>query len=144
MGKIKNTLNLLLKMENTKKDKETKEPEEVNILQSRVEINKVIIETPSLLNMIKHCQDKKGRASVAFLLAGNTGVQGSITGVIKTELGQNNIYVNNCIPDGSKQTRATLNQLRGEQAESKRKTETITRLVSTLHLSWVSLLTRRT
>jgi len=112
-------------MENTKKDKETKEPEEVNILQSRVEINKVIIETPSLLNMIKHCQDKKGRASVAFLLAGNTGVQGSITGVIKTELGQNNIYVNNCIPDGSKQTRATLNQLRGEQAESKRKTETI-------------------
>lgn len=66
-------------MDNAKKDKEQKkEPEKLNIFNSRVEITKVIIEMPSLLNLIKHCQDKKGRASVAFLLAGNTGVQGSI------------------------------------------------------------------
>ena len=75
--------------------------------------------------MIKHCQDKKGRASVAFLLAGNTGVQGSITGVIKAELGNNNIYVTDCIPDGRRKVHTTLSQLRGEQAESKKKVETI-------------------
>jgi len=64
--------------------------------------------------MIKHCQDKKGRSSVAFLLAGNEGVHGSITGVIKNDLGNNNIYVNNCIPDGSRKPKITLNQVRGD------------------------------
>jgi len=45
--------------------------------------------------------------------------------VIKEELGKNNIYVNNSVPDGSRRAAITLNQLRGEQAESKRKVETI-------------------
>ncbi len=57
----------------TKKDKNTTK-EEVDILAERVDITSVIVDTPSLLNMIKHCQDKKGRASVAYLLSGDKGV----------------------------------------------------------------------
>ena len=59
-----------------KKDKNTTKEEEatVDILAERVDISSVIVDTPSLLNMIKHCQDKKGRASVAYLLSGDKGV----------------------------------------------------------------------
>lgn len=91
-------------MTDTKKNikNTTQEPEEVDILSQRVELNSVIVDTPSLLNMIKHCQDKKGRASVAFLLSGNKGVNGSIIGNIKNNLGSNNLYINHTIPDGNK------------------------------------------
>lgn len=58
--------------------------------------------------MIKHCQDKKGRASVAFLLSGNKGVQGSIIGTIKNDLGNNNIYINGTVPDGNKKVHTTI------------------------------------
>jgi hypothetical protein len=30
-----------------------------NLVQSRISLEKVTIETPALLNMIKHCQDTK-------------------------------------------------------------------------------------
>ena len=77
-------------------------------MAERVEITSVIVDTPSLLNMIKHCQDKKGRASVAYLLSGDKGVQGSIVGNIKNNLGSNNIYINSTEPDGNKKIHTTI------------------------------------
>ena len=70
-------------------------------IQNRVVVNKVTIETPALLNMIKHCQDNR--------LTKNT--HGYILGVIKKELvdssGQteseyyNNLYVTSILQDDS-------------------------------------------
>ena len=93
-------------------------------LADRVHITSVIVDTPSLLNMIKHCQDKKGRASVAFLLSGNKGVQGSLIGSIKNNLGAYNIFINNTEPDGNKKVHTTIKQLTGEEQENKKQEET--------------------
>lgn len=44
-------------MEN-KKDQAAPEAAK-NLVQSRIALDKIIVETPALLNMIKHCQDTK-------------------------------------------------------------------------------------
>jgi len=40
-----------------KKDAAPEAPQ--SLVQSRILLEKITIETPALLNMIKHCQDKK-------------------------------------------------------------------------------------
>ena len=70
-------------------------------MQNRVNLNKVVIETPALLNMIKHCKDSR--------LTSNT--KGYILGVMRRELADNtgtnkseyynNLYMTSILQDDS-------------------------------------------
>lgn len=79
-----------------KKEKQAEGVEDAALLvQKRIPLSKVIIDTPALLNMIKHCHN--------FVHAGSlTTASGQINGVLRSELGENNIFLSAVVPDGSK------------------------------------------
>lgn len=68
-----------------------------NMVQSRISLDKITIETPALLNMIKHCQDKRGLSSSAQLEV--LGARGSIMGVLKQELDESILLVTATLPE---------------------------------------------
>ena len=63
-------------------------------------LDKVVFDTPAMLNMIKHCQSKnQGRIQTDII-----SVRGNIEGVLKQEPGENekvNLFVNQTTPDTS-------------------------------------------
>ena len=58
-------------------------------IQNRVDLNKVVIDTPALLNMIKHCQDNRLKQTCGYIL----GVMKKEIG--ETSAGENSVYYNN-------------------------------------------------
>jgi len=74
-----------------KDKKDAAAPEATNMVQSRISLDKITIETPALLNMIKHCQDKRGLSSSNQLEV--LGARGSIMGVLKQELSESILLV---------------------------------------------------
>ena len=76
-----------------KNQKKDAEAEPTSLLQKKVKLTKVIIDTTAILNLIKHCQQSKS------LLSSGQGSSGSIMGVLQKELGnQNNIFVTGVQP----------------------------------------------
>lgn len=68
-------------------------------MQKRVAIDIIVVETPALLNLVKHCQEKK--ELMAFSGQSSElaeGARGSIMGVLKNELGSNNLVVTSTLP----------------------------------------------
>jgi len=68
------------------------------LIQNRVELNKVIIDTPALLNMIKHCQDSED----INVSASSDHARGMLMGVLKKEHGENNIFITQTLPEAGK------------------------------------------
>jgi len=80
---------------------DTKKEEQPTLAQQRVALNKVVIDTPSLLNMIKHCQDNKTTYQA----------RGQIMGMLKSEIGETNLFVTQTLPEVNKNTQKTMKQL---------------------------------
>ena len=86
-------------------------------IQNRVDLNKVVIDTPALLNMIKHCQDNRLKKTCGYIL-----------GVMKKEIGQtsaeensvmhNNLHVTSIHQDNGIKDLKTLIQNDNEQKKS--------------------------
>ena len=68
-----------------------------SLVQSRIQLDKITLETPALLNMIKHCQDKKELTSSTS--SEFSGARGTIMGVLKTELNENILFVTQTSPE---------------------------------------------
>lgn len=89
-------------------------------MQKRVAIDIIVIETPALLNLVKHCQDKKelmAQSGQSSELA--VGARGSIMGVLKNELGSNNLVITSTLP--GKKIVKDIAQIQNEaKAESKK------------------------
>lgn len=83
-----------------KKVEEVKKIDEDDFIQRRVLINNIVIDTPALLNMIKHCQDSKELLTTGAKTAGGVEFQngigeakGEIMGVLKKEIDKFNIFI---------------------------------------------------
>lgn len=59
-------------------------------IQSRVPLSKVEIDTPALLNMIKHCQEN-----------GTNEARGHIMGVLKQKINNRELFITETLPDTS-------------------------------------------
>ena len=60
-----------------------------NLVQSIIAIDKITIETPAMLNMIKHCNDAKSLQSTNE----SSGARGTVMGVLKKDLNENILLV---------------------------------------------------
>jgi hypothetical protein len=63
-----------------------------DILQNRIPLSKVEIDTPALLNLIKHCQDNR---ELATTIEGHfkNGVHGILAGILKKEIDEDNLFI---------------------------------------------------
>ena len=76
-----------------KKEEKTAEEAGLDSIQNRVILNRVVIDTPALLKMIKHCQDCKEKALVdGYSASGQNNdergskARGHVMGVLKKEI----------------------------------------------------------
>ena len=92
-------------MDSRKKEKEAEEKaENAKLIENRqAEFGKVIIETPSLLNMVKHCQDQKINTASS---SESKFVTGNLSGYMKKEIDGINIYVSQTIPEVKSTTKS--------------------------------------
>jgi hypothetical protein len=67
-----------------------------------------------MLNMIKHCQDAKKQTEVS------SDVTGSIMGVLRKELEENNLFITSSLPHSSNSQPKTIKQLQEEDPEQKK------------------------
>jgi hypothetical protein len=89
------------------------------LFQMRIEkLEKVILETPALLNMIKHCQDKteisNQQPQQEAIEVG--GARGTILGVLKKDLKEQNLLVTSTVPENNKVFK-TLKQIQEAEKE---------------------------
>ena len=89
------------------------------MVQKRTEINKVILDTPAMLNMIKHCQSSVSDA--ASFSNSSSDARGQLMGVLKHDIGlnHNNLNVTSIQPESSKTAAKTIKQLIEEEVDSK-------------------------
>lgn len=79
-------------MDSKKKESVEKiEPQIENVIQNRIKLQKVIIDTPALLNLIKNCQDSKWIPTNAERLTSKAS--GLIMGVLKRDIDENNLFI---------------------------------------------------
>ena len=105
----------------SKVDAPAKAPEAPAILgQTRIDkIAKVTLETPALLNMIKHCQDKTAITGLGtpqqeqFEMG---GAQGMIMGVLKKDLDEQYLLVTATVPQ-SKRPYRSLKQIQDAEKD---------------------------
>ena len=101
-------------------DKKEKQPEGAEdsalLVQKRVPITKVVIDTPALLNMIKHCHNGVSGGS-------SNNASGQINGVLRTELGENNIFISSVVPDGNKTQVKTIKKIIEDDTDNQKQTE---------------------
>ena len=120
---------------NAIKKPEEPEQEEDDFIKTRVALKTVVIDTPALLNMIKHCHDSKETLTTGQTLSGPNalefqnglgGARGTIMGVLKKDLENFNIFITQTTPGLANQS--SISELRGEnkdQAAEEVKTGTI-------------------
>jgi len=94
---------------------ESKPAEATSIVQRRVNIEKAVVDTPAILNMVKHCQDSRIVGQPGVTVGGGRGL---VMGVLKQELGINSLFVTETQPMG-KQPVQTLKQLIDGEIENK-------------------------
>ena len=90
-------------------------------VQNRVPINRIVLDTPAMLNMIKHCQDCNSRAIVdGYTAQGQTWgeesvskARGIVCGVLKKEDGDemHDIFITQIQPETSKNTLKDLKSI---------------------------------
>merc|ERR1719331_1520074 len=81
-----------------KKDVAPEAPQ--SLVQSRIQLERITLETPALLNMIKHCQDKKELTTSSS--SEFSGARGTVMGVLKNELNENILLVTQTTPEEKK------------------------------------------
>ena len=64
------------------------------MVQNRIELNKVIIDTSAMLNMVKHCQANRDPDAAQWANV-HTDVRGTLMGVLKHDigLGNNDLFI---------------------------------------------------
>lgn len=106
-------------VQDKKQEAKDKEDAETSLVQKRIDLNKVVFDTPAMLNMVKHCQENRDPTVAQW--ANASDCRGHLMGVIKHDIGvgHNNLFITQTQPVGSKTAAKTIKQLIEESAESK-------------------------